>query len=146
MASQPTWINGLGFRQLIEDGLVILRGRPISPERRQYVLDDLSELVLHASRGSDLVRNNALFVASADRTAVESFSLLDQFLDQAESEHWKNVFEQAEEALNRLRKGEPLEESQRDAAITLLQRILSGLIREPKPGIPSQPEELRIGR
>jgi hypothetical protein len=146
MASQPTWTNGLGFRQLIEDGLVILGGRPITPDRREYVLDDLSELVLHAKRGSDLVRNNALFVASADRTAVESFSLLDQFLDQAESEHWKSVFEQAEEALNRLREGRKVNDAQRDAATKLLQRILSGLIREPKPGIPGQPEELRIGR
>ncbi|MGZ3308581.1 MAG: hypothetical protein ACXU8R_08695 [Xanthobacteraceae bacterium] len=145
MSAQPNWINGLGFRHLIEDGVAILQGRPIGPDRRRYVLDDLSELVLRAKRGSDLVRSNALFVASADRSAVESFSVIDRFLDEAESDHWKAVLEQAEEALKRLRTGGIPQDQSREAAIILLQRILSGLTREPKPGVPSQPEEIRIG-
>jgi hypothetical protein len=144
MANHPAWTSGLGFRQLIEDGLIILAGRPIDRDRRKYVLEDLADLVLHAKRGSDLVRNHALFVASADRNAYDSFSLLDRFLDQAESEYWKGILEQSEQALNELQANKPLRDQQREAAVGLLQRILSGLIREPKPGIPNQPEELRI--
>jgi hypothetical protein len=145
MPAQTNWTNGLGFRHLIEDGVAILQDRPVNPDRRQYVLDDLSGLVLRAKRGSDLVRNNALFVASSDRGAVESFSVLDRFLDEAENDHWKTVLEQAEEALNQLKVGNVPQEQLREAAIVLLRRILSGLTREPKPGIPSQPEEIRIG-
>jgi hypothetical protein len=144
MARQPTWTNGLGFRQLVEDGLIILRDGRIRPERRQYVLEDLSQLILQGKKGSDLMRNNALFVATADRTAYDSFSLLDRFLDQAESEYWKEILDRAEQALNQLQANKPLPEEQRKAAIVLLQRILAGLIREPKPGVPDQPEELRL--
>jgi hypothetical protein len=145
MPAHPSWINGLGFRHLIEDGVAILQNRPISPDRRKYVLEDLTDFVLRAKRGSDLVRNNALFVASADRSAVESFSVLDRFLDEAENDRWKGVLEQAEEALKQLKNGDVPQDQLREAAIVLLRRILSGLTREPKPGIPSQPEEIRIG-
>ena len=137
MPAQLSWTNGVGFRHLIEDGLAILQGRPIIPDRRKYVLDDLSELVLRAKIGSDLVRNNALFVASADRSAVELFSVIDRFLDEAESDHWKGVLDRAEEALKQLRTGGVPQDQSRKAAIILLQRILSGLTREPKPGVPS---------
>jgi hypothetical protein len=145
MPAHPDWTNGVGFRHLIEDGVAILQNRPVDPNRRQYVLGDLSDLVLRARRGSDLVRNNALFVASGDSTAVESFSMLDRFLDEAESDHWKAILEQTQEALAQLQGGNLPPDQLRDAAVKLLGRILSGLTREPKPGIPSQPEEIRIG-
>ena len=145
MPGQPNWINGLGFRHLIEDGVAILQNRPIDADRRKYVLDDLSDLVLTAKRGSDLVRNNALFVASADRNAVESFSLLDRFLDEAETDQWKVILEQTEQALKQLQRGAVPTQESREAAIVLLKQILSGLIREPKPGVSSQPEEIRFG-
>jgi hypothetical protein len=146
MSAQPNRTNGLGFRHLIEDGVAILQNRPLDPNRRQYVLEDLSGLLMRARRGSDLVRNNALFVASADRTAVESFSVLDRFLDEAESDNWKPILEQTQEALTQLQDGNVPQDQLRDAAIKLFGRILSGLTREPRPGIPSQPEEIRIGR
>jgi hypothetical protein len=92
-------------RHLIEDGIAVLQNFPIGTDRRVYVLNDLFDLVLRAKRGSELVRNNALFVASADRSAVESFSVLDRFLDDAESDRWKITFERAEEALDQLKNG-----------------------------------------
>lgn len=146
MATSPQWTNGLGFRQLIEDGLAILNGAPLGPDRQTYVLQDISEFVLQAKRGSDLVQNSALFVTSDDRAAYESFSLLDRYLGQTQSETWNNVLEQARLAFSELGKDKPqLREEQRAAAVSLLKRILAGLIREPKPGIPTQPEEFRIG-
>ena len=145
MPTQANWINGLGFRHLIEDGVAILQNQPVNPDRRKYVLEDLSDLVVRARQGSDLVRNNALFVASADRSAVESFTILDRFLGEASRDQWKGVLQQTEEALDRLRSGASPQDNQREAAIGLLKRILSGLLREPKPGVPTQPEELRIG-
>jgi hypothetical protein len=80
LPAQPNWTSGLGFRHLMEDGIAILQNQPVGPDRRKYVLDDLSELIGRANRGSDLFRNHALFVASGDRGAVESFSLFDRFL------------------------------------------------------------------
>jgi hypothetical protein len=146
MAAQVTWTNGLGFRHLIEDGLAILEDRCLTPERRNYVLTDLSELLLSAKRGSDLVRNQTLFVASADHNAVESFSVFDRFLDEAESDYWQSVLSQSEEALNALKTSQAPKEQAREAAIDLLRKILAGLVKEPKPGIPSQPEEIRFER
>jgi hypothetical protein len=145
MPTKTNWTNGVGFRHLIEDGVAILQNRPIGAERRKYVLDDLSELMVRAKRGSDLVRNNALFVASSDRSAVESFSVVDRFLEGAENDYWKSVLAQAEEALQQLRSGDIPHANAREAAIGLLQKILTGLTREPKPGVLDQPEELRIG-
>lgn len=140
------WTNGLGFRHLIEDGLAILRGETIRPDRRAYVLGDLSDLVLQAKRGSDIIRSSSLFVSPADRSAYESFSLLDRYLNEAENERWNDVLERTQEALNELRKQNPrLGDDQRNAAMCLFERILSGLNREPKPGISAQPEDLRIG-
>lgn len=145
MPAQPTWTSGVGFRHLIEDGVAILQNQPVGPDRRKYVLDDLAELIGRANRGSDLFRSHALFVASADRSAVESFSLVDRFLGGAESDHWKSVLAQAQEAFHQLRNGGVPGAEARDAAIGLLKKILSGLTREPKPGVSSKPEELRIG-
>jgi hypothetical protein len=145
MPIQPTWTSGLGFRHLIEDGIAILQNQPLAPARRQYVLDDLSELIERANRGSDLFRNHALFVASGDRGAVESFSLVDRFLGGAESDYWKSILAQAQEALYQLRNGDIPKAETSGAAINLLNKILSGLTREPKPGVSNKPEELRIG-
>jgi hypothetical protein len=144
MANQPAGTDGLGFRQLIEDGPTILYERAIDPKRRRFVLDDLSKLLLQVKQGSELVRNNALFVATADRSVYDSFSLFDRFLEGAESERWNSVLDQAEGAVIELRANKHPDMAKREAAIELLQRILSGLIREPKPGIPNHPEELRI--
>jgi hypothetical protein len=140
-----TWTGGLGFRHLIEDGVAILQDQPVAAARRRYVLDELLELIGRANRGSDLFRTNALFVASAERGAVESFSLVDRFLGGAESDHWKSILTQAEEAFDRLRNERVPAVQEREAAIELLKKILSGLIREPKTGVPNRPEEIRIG-
>jgi hypothetical protein len=147
MPSQSFGTNGLGFRHLIEDGLAILDGRPINPDRRAYVVKDLSQLVLQAKRGSDLVRSNALSVASDDRNAFESYSILDRYWDRSREEQWTQVLAKAGEAFDCLQKGvvRDLREDQRNAAANLLRTVLSGLIKEPKPGVSSQPEELRIG-
>lgn len=147
MPAQPNWTNGLGFRHLIEDGLAILTGRTMTPDRREYVVADLSELVLQAKRGADLVRGDALSVNIADKNAFESFSLLGRYLDHPHEEHWNQMLGKAEEAFNELRKGAAanLDDDQRAAAADLLRRVLSRLIREPKPGVPSTPEEFRIG-
>jgi hypothetical protein len=147
MPSQPYGTNGLGFRHLIEDGLAILNGTPLGADRRAYVLQDLSQLVLQAKRGSDLVRSNALSVATDDRNAFESYSILDRYWDRSHEEQWIQILATAGEAFDQLRKGAAanLTEAQRTAAANLLKKVLSGLIREPKPGVPSQPEELRVG-
>jgi hypothetical protein len=142
----PTWTSGLGFRHLIEDAVAILQDRPVESDRRKYVLDDISELIDKANRGSDLFRSNALFVASADRSAVESFSLVDRFLGGAESDYWKSVLAQARGALHQLRSGSTPALEEREAAIELLKKILAALAREPKPGVATKPEEIRIGR
>jgi hypothetical protein len=145
MPAQPNWTSGLGFRHLVEDGIAVLQDQPVGSDRRKYVLDDLSELIGRANRGSDLFRNHALFVASGDRGAVESFSLVDRFLGGAESDYWKSILSQAQEALHQLRNGDVPKAEARDAAVSLLKKILSGLIREPKPGVSNRPEEIRIG-
>ncbi len=148
MAGQPHWTPGLGFRHLIEDGLTILSDRPINADRRAYVVQDLSELVLQAKRGADLVQNNALTATTADRNAFDSFSTLDRFLDRTHEDQWNNLLAKAGEAFAELRKGTRanLNEDQRAAAAKLLKIVLSGLTRESKPGVPYGPEELRIGR
>ncbi len=145
MPAQPNWTSGVGFRHLVEDGIAVLRNEPVLPDRRKYVLDDLSELIGQANRGSDLFRNHALFVASGERGAVESFSLVDRFLGGAESDYWKSILSQAQDALHQLRNGDIPTAESRDAAVSLLKKILSGLIREPKPGASNMPEEIRIG-
>jgi hypothetical protein len=77
----------------------------------------------------------------------KSYSILDRYWDRSLEEQWIQVLEKAGEAFEQLRKDAAanLSEDQRSAAATLLEKVLSGLIREPKPGVPSQPEELRIG-
>lgn len=147
MSSQPHWTHGLGFRHLIEDGLTILSGHPINPDRRAYVVQDLSELVLQAKRGADMVRSNALTVTTADRNAFDSFSILDRFWDRTHEDQWNNLLAKAGEAFDELRKGgrANLNDDQRAAAANLLQHVLSGLTRESKPGVPYGPAELRIG-
>jgi hypothetical protein len=57
MPTKMNWTNSLGFRHLIEDGITILQNRAIERDRRKHVLDDLSEMMIQAKRGSDLVRN-----------------------------------------------------------------------------------------
>ena len=47
--------------------------------------------------------------------------------------------------MQQLRSGDIPHANAREAAIGLLQKILTGLTREPKPGVLDQPEELRIG-
>ncbi len=146
MSAQPDWTNSLGFRQLIEDGLAIIRNEPMGSQRRALVLNDLSDLIFKAKQGSDLVRNSVLSVTPAQRSAYESFTLLDRFLNQAESEHWNMILDQSEKALFELRKTTPqLTEQQRDSATALLTKILSGLNRQPWPGIPMEPEESWVG-
>jgi len=141
------WTNGLGFRHLIEDGLTILNGRPIGADRRAYVVQDLSEFMLQAKRGAALVRGDKLSVATDDKNAFESFSILDRYWDRSHEDQWNDLLAKAGEAFNELRKGRnaPLNEEQRTAAENLLQRVLAALNREPKPGVPYGPEELRVG-
>ncbi len=147
MAREMSWTNGLGFRQLIEDGLAILRNEhALTPGRREYVLSDLSELVFQAKRGSDLMQNRAFSVTSTQRREYESLSVLDRFLNGTENDHSQIMLQKTEQALNELRSAAPVSDEHRDAAVQLFQKILAGLIREPKLGIPNQPQELRVGR
>lgn len=146
MRTQLDWTSSLGFRQLIEDGLAVLRDEPISAERRAYVLGHLEKLISQASQGSELIRSRALSVTPAERSAYESFSVIDRFLADAEEAHWSSVLKQTEAALNRLqREDAPVTPDQRNAAMALLEKILSVLAKQPRPGVPTRPEELWVG-
>lgn len=135
--------NTLGFRHLLEDGLAILRGADLSVDRRAFVLQDLKQLVSDATRGSDLAQTGALFVAPHERSAYATFSLLDRYLSDKYADHLKEMLQAAEMSFDEFRRQAPhVTESARKAAETLLLEMLSHLQRDPRPGIPQEPEDI----
>ena len=147
MSLTVNWANSLGFRHVIEDGLAILSGAEIQPDRRAYVLRDLAQLLVEAKRGSDLVQQSAFFVASADHSAFESYSLLDHYLGRTHDENqWTEMLRAAEVTLEELRKEAPkLNEADKSTAENLLGELLARLMQEPNSGIASEPENIAIG-
>jgi len=136
--------SAVGFRHVIEDGLTVLQGKRIAPERREFVLGDLNKLFKDAKLGSELVGRTTLFVGSANRSAFESFSLLDQ-LGQLENEELQESLLVAQRAINGLRSNTPVSEEVLAKVRALLEGILATLKREGRTGIADRPRDEPIG-
>ncbi|MBT3060182.1 MAG: hypothetical protein AB2696_08090 [Candidatus Thiodiazotropha sp.] len=144
MGSDIDFMAGVGFRHVIEDGLVVLSKGDMDSARRKYVVDDLTNLLSEAIRGLELVNRNALFVNSDQRNAVDTFSLLDQYLGHGYDPSWGNQLHIAEEAFDKLQKNEEPSDEARTAAIQLFEELLTKIKRQGWTGILEQPASHKI--
>lgn len=139
MTSHPA--ASVAFRHVIEDGLSILSSKNLDPSRCGYVLAGLRDLINEATKGFELVRQHSLVVSSDDRNAYESFSFIERHL----SHHYNEQLIQASKtAFDQLAKNATPSKKSHDAAVTLLQQLLSSISREGNSGIPSEPEQIKL--
>lgn len=144
MASDLAAIAGVGFRHVVEEGLSLLKGRDLPPERRDYVLERLGALLKGAVAGSQIVDREALFIGSRERDAYESFSLLERHLQHRQD--WRQMLQSAEDALNALQRAHRPSEDVNSTAVELLEELRQSLRREGVGGIRSLPEEIEFRR
>lgn len=78
----------LGLHDIVEDGLSILEDKRLTAERKKYVATQLRMLFEQAAHGSDLIHGKVSFIEPNDRLAMNSFSLVSEYLD---SEHWNSL-------------------------------------------------------
>lgn len=144
MANEFDLVASVGFRHVIEDGISILSNDGLDSERRKYVLDDLTNLLHKAMKGSDLVSRSSLFVRSDERSAFEAFSLLNRYLGYGYDPDWREKLPAAERAFDQLKKNADVSPEERTTAIALLRELLVRIKRQSGMEIPEQPEEIRI--
>jgi hypothetical protein len=119
--------------------LSLLKNQRLPAARREYVLDQLITLLRAASRGQQIMAEQALFVGADDRSAYESYSLFARYLH---DQDWKTRLEASQDALRRLETGAPASTEGKSAAIHLLAELLKSLESDASTGLPLAPEEL----
>lgn len=139
MTSHPG--SSVSFRHVIEDGLSILSSKKLEQARREYVLAGLRNLINDATKGFELAQRHSLVVSSDDRNAYESFSFIRRHFGDRYNEQ---LIQSAKTAFDQLAKNDTPPKEPHDAAIKLLQQLLSSISREGNSGIPSEPEQIKL--
>ena len=132
----------LGLRHIVEDGVKLLEGGRIARDRRQYVLAQLKSFIDQASRGSALVEENAWFIPPSDREALESFSLINKYLN-ARGPKLRQLLDATRESIERLETGRPVAKADFSKAHGLMTDVLE-CIRQDMDTISEQWDQ-RIG-
>ena len=145
MASAPALAGDVGLRHVLEDGLAILSRSELDPGRRQFVLDDLMQLFGDALRGSELLDRTSLLVASADRYAVETYSLIDRYIRSEDPAAVRQDLETSLAAFGALREGRQVQHAEKRKAISFLRQVLTTLERNDVSGILERPDDLPLG-
>lgn len=135
---------GIGFRHVVEDALDILNRKDIDQNRRDFVIEDLSELLQEAMRGLALERQDSLFVGSANRTAFDTFQFFDHYLSTVDSNSWRNQLPIVIRVFQKLRENENIEDSEVDTAKGLFNLLLKKSRWQDNTGVPQKPQNIQI--
>lgn len=130
MTGESLLIENVGLRHVFEDGISILSGNTIAPERRAYVIDNLWETFHDAKIGSDFASKGSLTYNSATMDAFQTFSLLDRFLRRSGDPDWREKLPIVENVFSRLKKNIDLSEEHRIETIAFLGKLVNALRRE----------------
>lgn len=134
-----TSLFDIGFRYVFQDGLSILQNeRPLEPERREFVLTDLSELLEKALIGIDISKSNALFAGSEKKRAFDIYLTFKRHLQKDLA--WRQKVELSKSAIDLLKEGNNLSEDQKEALKFVLSRLLDTVRR--KNMVPEVPPEI----
>jgi hypothetical protein len=129
MKTQPALAINVGLRHVIEDGLAILANDHLTDDRRKFVVEDLSDLLGNAYRGSELAKNSSLFVKATDRTAFEAYSLLDRLSGDG-STAIREQLRASAEAFDALKHEKEFSDDQKKRVTQFLKQLLGSLERQ----------------
>ena len=131
MFDEPTLAEAVGLKHVIEDGLAIIEGRPVSDSRKGFVLEDLRALLNKAIRGSEIASKPTLFLGEDDRQAFGSFALIDRYLGGGAAPTWVHQAPDALRVFERVQKAEAPNEHEKKAALEILNALLCQISAEP---------------
>lgn len=114
----------VGLRHIVEDGIKILEGGMIAPQRREYVLSELKQMVEEARRGSQLVREHAWVVSPSERADFESFSIIDEYLESYASDELERSLSDATRSFELAEAGKIVPDEERQATLEFLRDLL----------------------
>lgn len=119
----------LGLQHVLENGLAIAKDQPISRSKEQ-VLGRLIEIFSEADSGWNALRSSRHGLTSAQRPALDRFSVFYRYLSEDCGADVPNKLIEAKSALQALSSGSLSDAAERQALISLLQALLRGLARE----------------
>lgn len=141
MASALRLSTSVALRHVVEDGLAVLAAKNLEETRKEYVLRGLANLLQGAALGSELTGRSKLLVSTNERSAVESFSLVERYLG---TKYNQEVMRGVQAAFEQLARGAGITPEIRATASALLKELLAGMRREEHMGIPAEPEEINF--
>ena len=129
LQSRP--VPSLGLLHILEDTLSLLEGEAVEQRRRHYVLQKSRAFLSKATRGRSISQQKRLFVEPANWAALESFTLLNQYLSQPES----NVvsLRAVSGVLAKLEDRKRISREERQTAIHTLRELCTSMGRDISP-------------
>jgi hypothetical protein len=138
----PEPLGSVALRHVVEDAIALIRDKKeLAPARRASVLTDLQSLFDDAWKGSELSHAGGLFVAPADKSAFEAFSL---FIRHLGGDQWNQRLSRSRQAVKALQGGQTPQND--DVAITtsLLESLLTSLRKHTRGELRREPREFKL--
>lgn len=130
MTGESLVIENVGLRHVFEDGISILSGNTMAPERRAYVVNNLWETFNDAKTGYEFTKGKSITCDPAVVSELQTLTLLARFLRNSNDSDWRDKLSIAESVFDRLKRGVDLSEEYRLETTALLGELVSGLKRE----------------
>jgi hypothetical protein len=129
---------------VVEDAIALIRDRKeLAPSRKASVLTDLESLFDDAWKGSELSHAGGLFVAPADKSAFEAFSLFMHHLGEA-GDQWDQRLFRSLEAVKALHGGKTPKSGDVAIATSLLESLLTSLRKHTRGELRREPREFKL--
>jgi hypothetical protein len=137
-------LGSVALRHVVEDAIALIRDKKeLVPSRRASVLTDLESLFDDAWKGSELSHAGGLFVAPADKSAFEAFSLFNRHLGEA-VDHWDQSLFRSRQAVKALQSGQAPESADVAVATSLLESLLTSLRKHTRGELRREPREFKL--
>lgn len=128
---EPSLAEAVGLKHVIEDGLAVLHGQDLAPDRRDFVMRDLQTLLDRAIRGSRIASQAALFLGEDDRRAFGSFALIDRYLGTGQVATWLDQAPDALQAIEQIQHAQVPDEAKKGVALKILTILLTQILTGP---------------
>jgi hypothetical protein len=137
-------LGTVALRHVVEDAIALIRDRKeLAPSRKASVLTDLESLFDDAWKGSELSHAGGLFVAPADKSAFEAYSLFNRHLGEAVS-HGDERLSRSRQAVKALQHGQSPEGADVAIATLLLESLLTSLRKQTRGELRREPREFKL--
>jgi hypothetical protein len=134
-------LGSVALRHVVEDAIALIRDKKeLAPSRRLSVLTDLESLFDDAWKGSELSHAGGLFVAPADKSAFEAFSLFNRHLGEAVDQGLRR----SRKAVKALQSGQDPDGADLTAATSLLESLLASLRKHTRGELRREPREFKL--